>query len=280
LNSGLFYGGYASDYTFIVLCILAAALWAGYLLIKKKETANNGSFIVVISAGISVLIAYLVNGYFARTFAVGIRYSCPIIIAAFPAILLLFTGRSEIKQTEFFSNKIKAKQFAVLVALGVCIGFFLTGWYGRINQLFDLRTMLSYPIKERYINYINHVLSDDEQKTVLSMQEKTKENTTILAWSDASVHLNFERNSIFTVGSPGIIMRTGDLTKKDLADVDMLSSFLRSVGVRYVMWGYGEAPKAPYKGTSELQQGLEALSKKKRVIHYDGKGMIIDTNSQ
>ena len=46
----LFYGNISSDYSFIVLCVSAAALWAGYLLIKKKETANNGNFILVTAA--------------------------------------------------------------------------------------------------------------------------------------------------------------------------------------------------------------------------------------
>lgn len=272
----LFYGGHTSDYSFIVLCALAAALWAGYLLVKRKGTVNKGNLIVVITAGVSLTFAYLVNGYFARAFDVGIRYSCPIIIAIFPAIVLLFEGGSKLKQSTFISDKIRVKQFAVWVTLGVSIGFFLTGWYGRINQLTELRTMISYPINQKYVSYISKVLSDDTQESVVSMQEKTKEGTTILVWSEAAFLLDFERNNIFTVGSPGTIAQISDLTTNDLADADILSSFLKSIGVRYVMWGYKETPKAQYKGTPELQKGLEALSKKSKIVFNDGKRAILD----
>ena len=108
------------------------------------------------------------------------------------------------------------------------------------------------------------------------MQKRTAEKTTILAWFETPFLLDFKRNRVFTVGSPGIIMNTGGFTANNLADADLLRSYLRNIGVRYVIWGYNGMPKASYTGTPELTRGLKDLSEQKQVLYDDGRRVVLD----
>ena len=271
----LFYGGNASDYSFIILCTLAASLWAGYLLIKKKEIAHKGNLIVVISVGVSAFIAFLTGAHLTN-FDAGIRYSCPIIIATFPALSLLFAERSELKQTELNNHRFRAKQYAVMMTLGICIGLFITGWYGRLNLLAEYKSMLAYPITDNYITYNKNFLSKDEQESILSIQTQAEKEMGILAWFETTFFLDFKRNSVFAITKPTFISRFSSLTVSDLADGEKLGNYLRSVGIRYVIWGYKGAVKQRNPGTAELTQGLLALSNKSHFIYNDGKRALFD----
>jgi len=107
------------------------------------------------------------------------------------------------------------------------------------------------------------------------MQKRAEEKAVIWAWFEAPFHLNFKRNKIFTLGSPGIIKDIGGFTIEDLADGQLLSDFFKKIGVQYVIWGYNETPKAPYGGTFELTQGLKALMATNNIIYDDGRRVMI-----
>jgi hypothetical protein len=273
----LFDGGTAIDYSFIVICAMVVAVFAGYLLVRKRDKADAGNLIILMSAGISLPIVYLINGYFARTFYVGIRYTCPLIIAAFPAVMLLFAGKSTFSRPGSTDRKkIKANHLSVLLILCISIGLFMNGWFGRLNQLMEFRSMLSYPINKGYIAYNKYSLSQFAQESVKSMQNKAEEKAIILAWFEYPFLLDYKRNRIFTIGSPSIIPDIGSLTLNDLKDPDMLITYLRNLDIRYVIFGYGETQKAPYGGTFELEQGLKALQRKHHIVYDDGRRMMID----
>jgi hypothetical protein len=111
------------------------------------------------------------------------------------------------------------------------------------------------------------------------MQNKTEEKATIVAWFEHPFLLDFARNRVFTIGGPTLLMDSGNFTKNDLQDADMLSIYFRNIGVRYVIWGYNEVKKnVKYKGTLELEEGLRALQRKNHIIYDDGSRMIIDIN--
>jgi hypothetical protein len=274
----LFYGGNVSDYNFIIICSLAVAFGAGYFLIKKKDLANKGKFIVVMSTGISLTIAYLINGHFARDFEVGIRYTCPIILAALPTTMLLFYGKPSLSMPVTSVHNIRIRHFSALLILGISIGLFMHGWFGRLNQLVEQRSMLSFPINKSYVVRNKNSLSKLEQESVRSMQERTEEKTSIMAWFETSFFLDFKRNSIFTVGSPGIVMNTGGFNLNNFADSSLLGNYFRDIGIRYVIWGYNDPPKALYNGTKELTKGLKDLSEQSKVIYDDGRRVVFEIN--
>jgi hypothetical protein len=277
----LFYGGNASDYSFIVLCTLGAALWASSFLITKRDNIKIGNLIIVTSLGISVPFAYLVSGFFADDFGVGIRYSCPVIIAAFPALVLLFSGNSGSIQNPSSSHEFKIRQGAVVIVTGICIVLFLPGWNARFNQLYTFRTMLAYPggKDNSYLAYQRKILSETEQESVLSMQDTTEKKSAVFAWFESAFYLNFERNTVFVISAPDFLRRASKLTYSDFADGEKLGNYLRSVGIRYVIWGYRDhAPKQNNTGSPELAEGIFALTKKSQVIYNDGRRVVLDIN--
>jgi hypothetical protein len=102
--------------------------------------------------------------------------------------------------------------------LGVGIGFLLTGWYGRIYQMFDIRTMPACPVTESYIEYVKNVLSGAEKEKVRSMQKKTDEKTKNLVWPGVVSHLDFKRNKVVTFDYPKIIASVCEFSIKNLDD--------------------------------------------------------------
>ena len=191
---------------------------------------KRGNLILVSSLGISVFIAYLISGYFAQNFEIGIRYFCPIIIAAFPALALLFSESSGFNENLSISHESRTKQGTVLLAMGICIGLFLSGWYERTNQLFEYRSMLSYPLgkNDKYIAYQKKIVSESERQSVLSMQEKTEKGAGILAWFESSFFLDFKRNRVAAISSPDFIRRLSGLSFSDFSDAEKLANYLRT----------------------------------------------------
>ena len=148
------------------------------------------------------------------------------------------------------------------------------------NQLFQLRTMLSYPVSEKFITGKKNVLSNDRKEFFLAMQEKAEENVTILVWLEGPFHFDFRRNKIYTVGYPGLLSDIGGFPRIDLSNANVLKNYLKNLGIRYVIWGYNDAPRAQYKGTHELEQGIIALLQESRIVYDDGQRVMIDIQGQ
>jgi hypothetical protein len=275
----LFYGGYTYDFTFAVLCSLALAFLAIYWLLKKKGQAHQEYMLVLIPAGISLFIAYIANAHFARAFDVGIRYSAPLIIAGFPSAAILFAAGQKHKQSVSFINQTGGRQLITITLLIICIGMFARGTGVRLNILVNTGTMLSFPIDDKYIQYNQVIMSNDERQAVLSIQNLSAADSTILAWFEAPFHLDFARNNIFTLSAPEIVKESAGFKKNDLEDPVLLKRFLRNSGIRYVLWGYAEVPKARYPFTFELENGLEALARQSPILFNDGRRVMFELSN-
>lgn len=270
----LLYGGLAIDYSITVLTVFVFAAGAVFLLIKKSQRTETGYLVLVISAGAATTLTYLVNAYIAREFDVGIRYICPIIIAVLPVLALMFNSISDRQPSLPEKTTMELRHIAGLLVLGMVIGLFLNNWLWRVKQLSEYRVLLSFPVDRRYVSHMRNSLSEAEKETVQSMQMRTAEKTTILAWFDTPFHLDFNRNKVFTVGVASMLM---DNTES--ADVKKLGAYLKSLGVRYIIWQYNGLPKQMSRANNWLEEGLRHIWEKARPIYDDGRRVVLDLNN-
>jgi hypothetical protein len=137
--------------------------------------------------------------------------------------------------------------------------------------------MLSYPFKHG-LYYLSERYLFRGRTSKSSIHSTTDgKDSTILAWFQDSFHLDFSRNNIFTIAEPGMVAGAGHPVS-NLKYAKWLQGHLQNMGVRYVIWGYREPPKAQYGGTDELEDGLAALAKHSRIVYNDGIRVMMDIN--
>ena len=60
------------------------------------------------------------------------------------------------------------------------------------------------------------------------------------------------------------------------ADGDTLDSYLRGLGVRYIIWQYKRPPPPESRANEGLKQALKSLWTEKHVVFDDGKRVLFD----
>ena len=274
--------GIVFDYNIIAFCILGVSLGAMYLLCKEKEEVNKGKLIVVIATGFSALLAFLVNYYFARIPSVGIRYSCPLLISVFPVIIILIgkyvTARDS---TENLGKMKKIVGSAIVVMMCIVIAnMHIKETADSFRKLRLTRTMLVFPVGKQYLAYSRNSILGPQGVFVRALQYKTEPDTTIAAWLDTPFHLDFARNRIFIIASPNQINGGVNLKDRFKGGGEWLRNYLKSYGVRYVLWGYKDPPRQSSKSTAGLEKTLNSLGRHSKVVFNDGQRVMFDIENE
>ena len=171
----------------------------------------------------------------------GLRYVCPVIIAAVPATLIIASTRvSEALQGKNIKNQLQKYPMVILVvfALGV-IGSFSSSLTERAKQASHYGSLLSFPQRARepqYIAYNRYALSSDAKKEVQTAQQMVPEGALLIAWTPLAFHLDYNRNRIIDIDPAGLANPWVDFPfGKALRDG--IKYFIDS-GAYYVLWHY------------------------------------------
>lgn len=158
-------------------------------------------------------ILYVVNIFlFAPLFtgpSNGLRYLCPLIIAAVPCSLIIAATtvsesmRRKKAKSQFF--KIPLLIFA-LFAVGLAVIFF-ESLVERARQAYQFGSTLSFSELARdplYLDYNKYALSPDAKKDIQEAQLIVPEGRNLVVWTPLAMHLDFRRNRIFDIDPAGL----------------------------------------------------------------------------
>jgi hypothetical protein len=171
----------------------------------------------------------------------GLRYVCPVIIAAVPSTLIIVSTRvSAAIQGKNIKNQLLQYPIVIFVvfAMGI-IGCFFSSFAERGKQAFQYGSLLSFPKRARnteYIAYNRYAFSSDAKKEVQTAQQMVPEGALLIAWTPLAFHLDYNRNRIIDIDPAGLANPWIDFPfGKELSDG--IKYFIDS-GAYYVLWHY------------------------------------------
>lgn len=294
----LFYGGWFPAYNFAVLLVAVAALISGYLLWRNRERNVQRYLVVGLCLSAAAVLAYLFNAYLfavnSGRIDITVRYFTPILIAVAPASVLVL-GQPFWRFRPAPAGAVAPASPGALAMLGALVlvaGMFADVFVDRAAQLARYRTDLSFPLAKtkRYLDYNRVALTTGTRNEFLGIQSKADKGATILVWVSVPFLLDYARNTILTVESPGLVV--GNTDKPFGGDAELFRKFLKGQGIRYVMWqfkGFGmrserslrrrlrsPAHRQEAKMYLNLRNLLSSLERKSAGVYKDDQLVLFD----
>ena len=171
----------------------------------------------------------------------GLRYLCPVIIAAVPSVLIIASTRvSEAMQGQHIKNRLLKYPLVIFVvfAMGI-IGSFSPSFAERGKQALHYGSLLSFPQRARnpeYIAYHRYAFSSDAKKEIQTAQQMVPEGALLIAWTPLAFHLDYNRNRIIDIDPAGLANPWIDFPfGKDLSDG---VKYFIDAGAYYILWHY------------------------------------------
>jgi hypothetical protein len=241
--------------TMIVVTLCCISLFVYKTTIQPTHTTRK---VMGFAACATAPILYVVNIFMFAPLLTGpsngLRYLCPLIIAAVPCSLIIAASTvSESmrqKKTKSQFSKIPLLMF-VLFAVGLAVIFY-ESLAERARQAYQFGSTLSFSELARdplYLDYNQYALSSDAKKDIQEAQLVVPEGRTLVAWTPLAMHLDYRRNRILDIDPAG------------LANPWLGFPFGRQVGegvkyfinldAHYVLWQYSSLAVRPEQALLE-----------------------------
>ena len=166
----------------------------------------------------------------------------------------------------------------VLLCAAIVLGLFAKSVVIRASRMVRARTMIPFVLGSDYQRYFESLFQHEAVEAVLSAQRATARGQVLLTWISLPFHLDFTRNPIVSMDSPGA--RRLSLELGQGADAEDLRRHLQAQGVRYVMWQYeGQAVRRgpEYGPTFGL---FRSLALRSEAVHRDNRVVVFDLAAQ
>jgi hypothetical protein len=171
----------------------------------------------------------------------GLRYVCPVIIAAVPSTLIIASTRvSAAIQGKNIKNRLLKYPIVLFVVFTVgIIGCFSLSLAERGKQALQYGSLLSFPKRPRnleYIAYHRYAFSSDAKKEIQTAQQMIPEGALLVAWTPLAFHLDYSRNRIIDIDPAGLANPWLDFPfGEDLSDG---VKYFIDAGAYYILWHY------------------------------------------
>jgi hypothetical protein len=227
--TSLFWGDSIASFNFVVLLCLVAGITAAFPWRAHWRHPRVHGLLSVMAAGLAVPGVYLWN---VNLFQVddAIRYSLSPIIAAAPIALLCLLKFS----------RVHGARSARILGIGACCAMLaVVGVFGktlgrRISTAANSHTTLAYPLTDRYLDYCQRATSRTQRQQARAFQQRMEAGATVFVSASAPFQFDYSRNRILTVCDGGLINPA--LHFPAGIDSDALRRYLRSYGIRYVLF--------------------------------------------
>jgi hypothetical protein len=242
----LFYD-FSSTFAHYTLTMILVALCSIFLFVYKlpNELKYKMQTLTEFAACVTAPILYFASIVIIAPRLLGpdegLRYVCPVIIAAVPAALIIASTRvSAAIQGNNIKNQLQKYPVVIFVifAMGV-IGCFSSSLAERAKQAIHYGSLLSFQKRARnpeYIAYNRYAFSSDAKKEVQTAQQMVPEGALLIAWTPLAFHLDYNRNRIVDIDPAGLANPWLDFPfGKDLSDG--VKYFIDS-GAYYILWHY------------------------------------------
>jgi len=240
----LFYD-FSSTFAHYTLTMILVALCSIFLFVYKlpNELKYKMQTLTEFAACVTAPILYFASIVIIAPRLLGpdegLRYVCPVIIAAVPSTLIIASTRvSAAIQGNNIKNQLQKYPVVIFVifAMGV-IGCFSSSLAERAKQAIHYGSLLSFPKRARnpeYIAYNRYAFSSDAKKEVQTAQQMVPEGALLIAWTPLAFHLDYNRNRIVDIDPAGLANPWIDFPFGKEASEGM-RYFIHS-GAYYVLW--------------------------------------------
>ena len=255
----LYWGGTVRIYTVIAAFILAVTAFALFTLRRRKEDSSSALRTPLIALCAAAVLTYILNTV-PHDLRHTVRYSIPMLLAALPSAVLLggwlLAGSGGGRRPG--ARTAAALIFACAVPLTLAI-LFAAATKDRVWNAVTYRSLLAFP-KETMKGCV--VLTRYAWSLGVEMgrgaQARVEPGERILALIAYPHNLLFVRNPIYVAYDGALFWPWLDIPQN--ADGEEMRRFLRSYGIRYVMWQRaGPAVKSDAEIRSLLDEDSPAL---------------------
>jgi len=302
----LFYD-FSSTFAHYTLTMILVALCSIFLFVYKlpNELKYKMQTLTEFAACVTAPILYFTSIVIIAPRLLGpdegLRYLCPVIIAAVPSTLIIASTRvSAAIQGNNIKNQLQKYPVVIFVifAMGV-IGCFSSSLAERAKQAIHYGSLLSFPKRARnpeYIAYNRYAFSSDAKKEVQTAQQMVPEGALLIAWTPLAFHLDYNRNRIVDIDPAGLANPWLDFPfGKDLSDG--VKYFIDS-GAYYILWHYRsyavrpvgnlrEEAASPYPRahtigvrTHQLVEMLYAMTQDSQILGNNGSIVIMELSDK
>ena len=238
----VFYGGNQLTYNLLALS-LAVCAGAALLVLRLRRSSQadethfcRPAITSFVPLGIAAFVAYILNADLNDTES-ATRYSCPFLLPLVPLGGLVIGRLVAITPSSPQMRSITLPAFLariapVLFQIAVVALFAPTSLH-RLELALDARTIISFPIDQRYLEYNVYALGRGGLRAY-GLQRRIAEGETVLAWVAQPFHLDYRRNKVLNVCNPGLI-NPWLRFPAGIGDTE-LRQYLRARGVRYVLF--------------------------------------------
>jgi hypothetical protein len=260
LSSEKLFFGFGTTFAHYTATMIVVTLCCLSLLVYKAaiQPTHTTRKVMGFAACATAPILYVVNIFMLAPLLTGpsngLRYLCPIIIAAVPCSLIIAASAvsesMRLKKTKSQFSKIPLLIFA-LFAVGLAVIFY-ESLAERARQAYQFGSTLSFSELARdplYLDYNKYAFSPDAKKDIQKAQLVVPEGRNLVAWTPLAMHLNYRRNRILDIDPAG------------LANPWLGFPFGRQVGegvkyfinldAHYVLWQYSSLAVRPEQALLE-----------------------------
>jgi hypothetical protein len=235
----LFYGGHIYQYLGLASLIAAMGLFAVVLLYRRPS--QQLVLLPAAAAGIAAIVSIIgvTMGVYGIHVNALVRYNTPVFVAVLPVLgLLLFAATRRHDEAGRRSSPTILSILVILLTLAAPSAAFASLWMERAQQAIDYRHILAYSTStgESYQTNLSDAFSDRTRDVVKSVQGRLPVGTSVLVWMPVPFHLDFARNQVLTLASPGSFDEITGIP--DAMRPLWLQQQLQDAGVEYVFWEY------------------------------------------
>lgn len=250
---GTTFAHYTATMIVVTLCCLSLFVYRAAM-----QPTHNTRKVMGFAACATAPILYVVNIFMLAPLLTGpsngLRYLCPIIIAAVPCSLIIAASTvSESmrqKKTKSQFSKIPLLMFA-LFAVGLAVIFYAS-LAERARQAYQFGSTLSFSELARdplYLDYNKYALSPDAKKDIQGAQRVVPEGRNLVAWTPLAMHLDFRRNRILDIDPAGLANPW--LGFPFGRQVNEGGKYFVNLDAHYILWQYSSLAVRPEQALLE-----------------------------
>jgi hypothetical protein len=228
------YGSSFAAYTLGVMLIMGCA--AGAYFSKCRKLEGNANWAMFVGSCASIGVAYLLMMFIIAPH-VGdrpvLRYFCPILIGALPAVFLVAARYISDEQSSVLRWGVIASLVAPLILM---LGMYSSSAIDRMQKATDYGSMLAFPMNDFLIhNLISERKLNNARihQTLERLQRIVPPEDKLLVWIWEPFYLNYTRNRILDVNIAGI--NTPWVNLPVTSDYDEIVKYFQLIGVQYIL---------------------------------------------
>jgi hypothetical protein len=222
--------------TIAVLLMLAAPVFWAIRWRTVRGSASAEAFAIALIGPSAALSCIVAPALFPWAY---LRYSAPLVIAAFPVAVLFALGAAKANQPGGANRRSFSRTAAVslvLSAVVIMIGLNTRDMVRRVRLAIDQRTTMVIARDTDFHAKVIRLFDLDQESKIRALQDRVPPGKSILAVVITPIHFDLRRNPVYALFMAAMTSPWwGDL---GTATSEQVRALLHKHGIEYVIWQY------------------------------------------